>query len=217
MSDAGITLKRLHQVALPCSDPVRAKRFYQETLGAELIAEFDPPGLVFSRLGPTRLLLERTPDAAGKLLADGFLEFGSSGRQLDRTRVLAALAAEGGLPHRSFASATSTSRSSGSRASSPTTGSRRSTTRSPSLVALCAARCGCSGQGAGRRSSTRAPRPPRRRPQPGQTLVDRKPALDAPQQRRDPSRAIARPQDLRVAISLYIWAIAFISSVNGIA
>ena len=54
----------LHQVALGVADLERAVAFYEETLGAERIATFDPPGLAFFRLGPVRLLLERVGDAA---------------------------------------------------------------------------------------------------------------------------------------------------------
>ena len=50
----------LHQVALGVSDLERSMAFYGETLGAEAIASFDPPGLAFFRLGTVRLLVERT-------------------------------------------------------------------------------------------------------------------------------------------------------------
>ena len=60
MTERRFLLERLHQVALPCRDLERAKEFYRDTLGAEYVAEFDPPGLVFFRFGETRLLLERS-------------------------------------------------------------------------------------------------------------------------------------------------------------
>jgi len=50
---------RLHQVALPVSDLDRAAAFYADLLGAEPIAVYDPPGLVFFDLDGIRLLLDR--------------------------------------------------------------------------------------------------------------------------------------------------------------
>lgn len=50
----------LHQVALGCADLARSVAFYRDTLGLAFIAEFDPAGLAFFRLGETRLLLERS-------------------------------------------------------------------------------------------------------------------------------------------------------------
>ena len=55
-----INLGPLRQVALPSGDLSRSVQFYRDQLGLELIAQFDPPGLVFFRLGSTRLLLERS-------------------------------------------------------------------------------------------------------------------------------------------------------------
>jgi methylmalonyl-CoA/ethylmalonyl-CoA epimerase len=49
----------LVQVAQHVDDLQRAADFYQLLLGEEPTATFDPPGLVFFRLGETRLLLER--------------------------------------------------------------------------------------------------------------------------------------------------------------
>ena len=48
----------LHQVAQHADDLDRAVSFYTATLGCELLARYDPPGLAFLRLGSTRLLLE---------------------------------------------------------------------------------------------------------------------------------------------------------------
>src|SRR3954471_8922662 len=48
----------LHQVAQHVEDLERATTFYTRLLGQPPIATFDPPGLVFFRLGDTRLLLE---------------------------------------------------------------------------------------------------------------------------------------------------------------
>ena len=49
----------LHQVAQHAEDLERATAFYTRLLGEPPVATFDPPGLVFFRLGDTRLLLER--------------------------------------------------------------------------------------------------------------------------------------------------------------
>jgi methylmalonyl-CoA/ethylmalonyl-CoA epimerase len=54
----------LHQVAQHADDLDRAVAFYTETLGCELIARIDPPGLVFLRLGDTRLLLDGNAPSA---------------------------------------------------------------------------------------------------------------------------------------------------------
>lgn len=49
----------LVQVAQHADDLDRAAEFYTRLLGAPPVAQFDPPGLVFFRLGETRLLLDR--------------------------------------------------------------------------------------------------------------------------------------------------------------
>lgn len=59
----------LHQVAQGVDDLDRAVTFYRDTLGLELAARFDPPGLAFFRLGGTRLLLERGAPSALLYLA----------------------------------------------------------------------------------------------------------------------------------------------------
>jgi methylmalonyl-CoA/ethylmalonyl-CoA epimerase len=48
----------LRQVAQHVEDLERAVRFYEDVLGARLIAKFDPPGFAFFDLGGVRLLLE---------------------------------------------------------------------------------------------------------------------------------------------------------------
>jgi methylmalonyl-CoA/ethylmalonyl-CoA epimerase len=48
----------LLQVAQHADDLDRAAAFYEMLLGEPPAARFDPPGLLFFRLGPTRLLLE---------------------------------------------------------------------------------------------------------------------------------------------------------------
>jgi methylmalonyl-CoA/ethylmalonyl-CoA epimerase len=57
-------LMELLQVAQHADDLARASAFYSDVLGCELIATFDPPGLVFFRLGDTRLLLDRAAPSA---------------------------------------------------------------------------------------------------------------------------------------------------------
>lgn len=54
----------LVQVAQRAEDLDRAGRFYTELLGAEPVATFDPPGLVFFDLGGVRLLLDRGAPSA---------------------------------------------------------------------------------------------------------------------------------------------------------
>jgi len=54
----------LHQVAQRAEDLDRAVAFYSGVLGCELVARFDPPGLAFLRLGPTRLLLDGAAPSA---------------------------------------------------------------------------------------------------------------------------------------------------------
>lgn len=51
-------------MAQRAADLDRAASFYAELLGAEPVARFDPPGLVFFRLGDTRLLLEAAAPSA---------------------------------------------------------------------------------------------------------------------------------------------------------
>jgi methylmalonyl-CoA/ethylmalonyl-CoA epimerase len=54
---------RLRQIALPSGNLARTVQFYRDILGLEFIAQYDPPGLVFFRLGATRLLLESSSGA----------------------------------------------------------------------------------------------------------------------------------------------------------
>ena len=49
----------IHQVSLICKDIAQSRKFYAEVLGAQFIAEFDPPGLLFFRFGSTRLLMDK--------------------------------------------------------------------------------------------------------------------------------------------------------------
>jgi methylmalonyl-CoA/ethylmalonyl-CoA epimerase len=54
----------LVQVAQHADDLERAARFYTMLTGQAPVATFDPPGLVFFRLGATRLLLDRAAPSA---------------------------------------------------------------------------------------------------------------------------------------------------------
>lgn len=54
----------LVQVAQHADDLDRASAFYTRLLGVTPSATFDPPGLVFFRVGPVRLLLERGAPSA---------------------------------------------------------------------------------------------------------------------------------------------------------
>lgn len=59
-------LGSLWQLSLACHDLRRAIGFYRDTLGLALLAQFTPPGIVFFRLGSTRLMIEQQPEQAGK-------------------------------------------------------------------------------------------------------------------------------------------------------
>jgi methylmalonyl-CoA/ethylmalonyl-CoA epimerase len=66
----GIPVELL-QVAQHAEDLDRAASFYCDTLDCDLIARFDPPGLLFVRLGGTRLLLDKAaPSALIYMLVD---------------------------------------------------------------------------------------------------------------------------------------------------
>jgi methylmalonyl-CoA/ethylmalonyl-CoA epimerase len=49
----------LIQIAQRAEDLTRATAFYEKLIGEPALATYDPPGLVFFRLGATRLLLDR--------------------------------------------------------------------------------------------------------------------------------------------------------------
>lgn len=57
-------MSRIIQVAQHADDLDRAAAFYEQLLGQPPTARFDPPGLLFFRLGETRLLLEHSAPAA---------------------------------------------------------------------------------------------------------------------------------------------------------
>jgi methylmalonyl-CoA/ethylmalonyl-CoA epimerase len=58
------SVMELHQIAQHAEDLDRASAFYGEHFGAEIIARFDPPGLLFLRLGTARLLLDGAAPSA---------------------------------------------------------------------------------------------------------------------------------------------------------
>jgi catechol 2,3-dioxygenase-like lactoylglutathione lyase family enzyme len=51
-------LARIHQIAVYARDLDEAISFYQDILGAQYLAKFDPPGLAFFDFSGVRLLLE---------------------------------------------------------------------------------------------------------------------------------------------------------------
>ena len=57
-------LSTLHQVGGRATDLDADIDFYQNTLGAQFIAKYDPPGLVFFEFSGTRLLLEHGANPA---------------------------------------------------------------------------------------------------------------------------------------------------------
>ena len=54
----------LHQIAQHADDIDRAVAFYAGTLGGQLIARYDPPGLAFFWIGQARLLLDQAAPSA---------------------------------------------------------------------------------------------------------------------------------------------------------
>jgi methylmalonyl-CoA/ethylmalonyl-CoA epimerase len=52
-------LTRIHQIAAHADDLEATREFYQDTLGARMLARFDPPGLLFFDFNGVRLLFER--------------------------------------------------------------------------------------------------------------------------------------------------------------
>jgi methylmalonyl-CoA/ethylmalonyl-CoA epimerase len=55
-----MSLTRIHQIAIYAQDIDEAIAFYRDTLGANFLAKFDPPGLAFFEFSGVRLLLEKT-------------------------------------------------------------------------------------------------------------------------------------------------------------
>jgi catechol 2,3-dioxygenase-like lactoylglutathione lyase family enzyme len=64
----------LLQIAQHADDLGRASAFYADLLGAEPVATFDPPGLVFFDLGGVRLLLDRAAPSALHYLSVGDID-----------------------------------------------------------------------------------------------------------------------------------------------
>jgi methylmalonyl-CoA/ethylmalonyl-CoA epimerase len=52
-------LNHIYQIAIHADDLDEAVSFYQDTLGAQFLAKYDPPGLVFFDFSGVRLLLEQ--------------------------------------------------------------------------------------------------------------------------------------------------------------
>ena len=52
-------LSRIRQIAIAADDINESMNFYKEKLGAEFIARYDPPGLVFFDFEGVRLLMEK--------------------------------------------------------------------------------------------------------------------------------------------------------------
>ncbi len=57
-------INNLHQVAAKSAGAEKMLEFYRDKLGARLVAQFDPPGLVFFDLNGVRLLFEEGAGAA---------------------------------------------------------------------------------------------------------------------------------------------------------
>lgn len=57
-------MAEIYQVAQRAIDLDRARAWYARLLETEPAGVFDPPGLVFFRIGPTRLLLDRLAPSA---------------------------------------------------------------------------------------------------------------------------------------------------------
>ncbi|MDQ3571111.1 MAG: VOC family protein [Actinomycetota bacterium] len=64
MSQSAVGIRHIGQVAQRARDLDQAIEFYGQTLGAQFLARFDPPGLAFFRFGQVRLLLEASAPSA---------------------------------------------------------------------------------------------------------------------------------------------------------
>lgn len=54
-----VSITGVQQIALTVSDLERSKDFYENALGLNMIARFDPPGLMFFYAGDVRLSLQK--------------------------------------------------------------------------------------------------------------------------------------------------------------
>lgn len=57
-------LTRIHQIAAHADDLAASRTFYRDLLGAHLLGEYDPPGLLFFDFGGVRLMLESNAQPA---------------------------------------------------------------------------------------------------------------------------------------------------------
>ena len=73
-----VKLGHLRQVNLGVSDLGKSVDFYRDTLGADLIAQYAPPGIAFFQLGETRLLLEGSSPGKGSILYFEVEDIGSA-------------------------------------------------------------------------------------------------------------------------------------------
>ncbi len=62
MNAQSIRIDGWHQAALTTVDLERSIDFYRDVLGLSLIANFDPPGLVFFRVGEIRLSIREVDE-----------------------------------------------------------------------------------------------------------------------------------------------------------
>ncbi len=68
-----MNLEKLHQAAALSSDLDETKTFYEETLGARLLAYFDgPPGLLFFDFLGTRILFEKAAPSVQRRRSDRY-------------------------------------------------------------------------------------------------------------------------------------------------
>ena len=54
-----LAVTQIHQIAIHADDLSESKAFYTDILGARMIAEFNPPGIVFFDFQGVRLLIEK--------------------------------------------------------------------------------------------------------------------------------------------------------------
>ncbi len=83
-----LKLNKIRQVALAANDLAESKAFYQDVLGAEFVAEYHPPGLVFFDFSGTRLLFEQGASPATIYfwvddIDEAVAELGSKGVEID--------------------------------------------------------------------------------------------------------------------------------------